>query len=168
MVMAVLEQEADDGQPHPVAYASRTLSKREHNYAITKLEVLGVIWALRHFRAYLLGHSCVIVTDHAPLKALLKARHQSGKLAQWSQTIAEFDLEIRYWPGRAHGNSDALSRSQMENVAAELAGGVNQVAIVCSEMTEQQRQDPKLKLLVDYMEQGVFPSDERLAEKTVV
>ena len=35
-------------------------------------------------------------------------------------------------------------------------------------MAEQQRQDTKLKVLVDYMEQGVLPSDERLAKKTVV
>ena len=78
-------------------------------------------------------------TVHLPLKALLKARHQSGKLARWTQTIAGFDVEIRYWPGRAHGNADALSMSTMENVAAELAGGVNQVAVCCSEMAEQQR-----------------------------
>ena len=77
-------------------------------------------------------------------------------------------MEIRYRLGRAHGNTDALSRSSMENVAAELAGGVNQVAVGCSEMAEQQKQDPKLKVLVDYMEQGVLPSDERLAKKTVV
>ena len=64
---AVLEQEDSGGQTHPVAYASRTLSKHERNYGITELEALGVIWALRHFRAYLLGHSCVVMTDHAPL-----------------------------------------------------------------------------------------------------
>ena len=159
----VLEQEADDGQPHPVVKRCQNMS-----VTITELEALGVIWALCHFQAYLLGHSCVIVTDHAPLKALLKACHQSGKLARWSQTIAEFDVEIRYWPGRVHGNAEALSRSPMENVAAELAGGVNQVAVGRSEMAEQQRQDPKLKVLVDYKEQGVLPSDERLTMKTVV
>ena len=76
----------------------------------------------------------VILTDHAPLKALLKACHQSGKLARWSLTTAGIDVEIRYWRGRAHGNADALSRSPMENVAAELAGGVIQVAVGCSEI----------------------------------
>ena len=74
-------------------------------------------------------------------------------------------MEIGYWPGRAHGNADALSRSPMENVATELAGGVNQVAIGCSEMAKQQRQDLKLKVLVDYTEQGVLPSDEMLTKK---
>ena len=66
---AVLEQKADDGQMHPVAYTSCTLSKHEKNYGITDLEALGVVWALRHFRAYLLGHPCVVMTDHALLHA---------------------------------------------------------------------------------------------------
>ena len=72
-------------------------------------------------------------------------------------------MEIGYRPERAHGNADVLSR---ENVTAELAGEVNQVAIGCNQMAEQQRQDPKLKVLVDYMEQGMLPSNERLAKKT--
>ena len=121
-----------------------------------------MIWEPRHFQAYLLGHSCVVVTDHAPLKALLKAHHQSGKSAQWSQTIAKFDVKIVYRPGRAHGNADALSTSPMEDVSAEIAGEMNPVAVGCSEMAKQQRQDPKLQVLVDYMEQGVLPSDEKL------
>ena len=75
------------------------------------MEALGVVWALRHFRAYLLGHACVVVTDHAPLRTLLKARHQSGKLARWGQMIAEFNVEIKYCHGRQHSNADALSRA---------------------------------------------------------
>ena len=32
----------------------------ETNYSATGLEALGVVWALHHFRAYLLGHKCII------------------------------------------------------------------------------------------------------------
>jgi len=96
---AVLEQEQEDGRLHPVAYASRTLSKHERQYGITDLEALGVVWAAKHFRAYLLGHTSVVYTDHAPLKAMLKAKHTTGKLARWAGVIAELDLEIRYRPG---------------------------------------------------------------------
>ena len=67
---AVLKQESD-GHSHPVAYASRILSKSESNYSATEL---GVVWALRHFWAYVIGQKCIIYTDHAPLKALLTAK----------------------------------------------------------------------------------------------
>ena len=56
---AVLEQEQEDGKLHPIAYASRTLNKCEQKYGITEMETLGVVWAARHFRAYLYGHKCV-------------------------------------------------------------------------------------------------------------
>jgi hypothetical protein len=38
-----------------VAYANHTLSKYEKNHEISDLEALGVVRALRYFRAYLLG-----------------------------------------------------------------------------------------------------------------
>ena len=44
-------------------------------------------------------------------------------------------MEIRYQPGRAHGNADILSRLPiMEGVATELA---EEVAVSCSDMAEQ-------------------------------
>ena len=114
---AVLEQDSD-GQSHPLAYASRTLSKHEANYGVTELEELAIVWALHHFRAYLLGHKCIVYTDHSPLKAVLAAPHSSGRRARWCDTLAEFDLEVRYKPGRTNTNADALSRAPLCSVGA--------------------------------------------------
>ena len=50
----------------------------------------------------------VVYTDHAPLKAMLKAKHPSGKLARWAGIISELDLDIQYRPGRKNANADAL------------------------------------------------------------
>ena len=52
---AVLSQKDDKGHLHPVAYASRALHKHERNYHVTELETLGIVWAAKYFRAYLLG-----------------------------------------------------------------------------------------------------------------
>ena len=52
---AVLAQQQSDGKVHPIAYASRSLNPHEHNYGITELETLGLVWAVKVFRAYLLG-----------------------------------------------------------------------------------------------------------------
>ena len=116
---AVLVQEQPDGQLHPVAYASQTLSKSESRYGITELEALALVWAAKHFRAYLLGHPCTVYTDHAPLQAMLKAKHSTRKMARWASVIAELDLDIRYRPGRVNSNADALSQSPLERQDGE-------------------------------------------------
>ena len=116
---AVLEQEQEDGCLHPITYASRTLSAAESHYGITDLEALGIVWAAKHFRAYLLGHWCTVFTDHAPLRAMLKAQHPSGRLAQWAGVISELELDIQYRPGRKHLHADALPRAPVEKRADE-------------------------------------------------
>ena len=70
-----------------------------------------MVWSLRHFRAYLYGHKCIVYTDHSPVKSLLKTKHPSGKLARWGEVVSEFDLEVKYCPGHKNANADALSRS---------------------------------------------------------
>ena len=60
---AVLSQPQDDGQLHPIAYASRALSPQERKYAITELETLAVVWTISHFHSYLYGHSVTVFTD---------------------------------------------------------------------------------------------------------
>lgn len=121
---AVVEQVGEDGQLHPIAYASQTLSKHERNYlyGVTDLEALGVIWALHSFRAYLLGHQCTVYTDHASLHAPLQAQHSGGRLAQWRETVAEYDLEIKYRSGQCNRNTDILSRSPLSRSADSLSG----------------------------------------------
>ena len=173
---AVLEQEQGDGKNHPVAFASRTLSKHEERYGITELETLAVVWSLRHFRAYLYGHKCTIYTDHAPVRSLLKTKHPSGKLARWGETVAEFDLEVKYKPGRKNANADALSRSPLDQVDTEedeeVFHSVQVGAIVAdaeeidqSELVELQKQDPELKTVVSFLEHGTLPVDENAAKK---
>ncbi len=85
---AMLEQEQEDGSRHPVAYASRTLSKHEERYGITELETLTVIWSLKHIKAYLWGHKTMVYTDHAPVRSLLRTKHSSGKLARHQDLVS--------------------------------------------------------------------------------
>ena len=46
---AVISQGIDDGQERPKAYASRTLSSTETNYAQTKREALAIIFVVEKF-----------------------------------------------------------------------------------------------------------------------
>ena len=77
---------------------------------MTELEALGAVWAVKHFRPYLYGHSCHLYTDHDALKSLLNTPHPSGKLARWGLALQEVDIHIHYRPGKKNANADALSR----------------------------------------------------------
>ena len=52
---AVLAQQQEDGKVHPIAFALHSLTTAEKNYAITELEILGLVWAVKTFRPYILG-----------------------------------------------------------------------------------------------------------------
>jgi hypothetical protein len=51
-----------------VAYASRQLRKHELNYPTHDLELAVVVYALKIWRHYLIGHKSDIYTDHKSLK----------------------------------------------------------------------------------------------------
>ena len=53
---AVLYQEQDDGTDHPIAFASRSLSKTERGYDAHKLDFLALKWAITdRFHEYVYG-----------------------------------------------------------------------------------------------------------------
>ena len=54
---AILSQEDQDGEEHPIAYASRKLQPREEKLSTTEKECLGIVWAVELFRYYLYGRT---------------------------------------------------------------------------------------------------------------
>ena len=107
---AELAQE-HEGQVQPIAYASRSLDPHERNYGISEFETLALVWAVRYFRPYILGHRTTVYTDHAACTSLLNSAHPSGKLARWVLTIQEMDLVIKHRSGHMNTNADALSQN---------------------------------------------------------
>ena len=63
----VLSQRDDTGEERVVAYASRSPSKRERNYCVTRRELLAAVYFTRQFRLYLLGPRFTLRTDHGSL-----------------------------------------------------------------------------------------------------
>lgn len=46
-----------DGKERVIAYASRTLTKPERNYCVTRREMLAVVHFTKYFKHYLLGQT---------------------------------------------------------------------------------------------------------------
>ena len=69
---AMLLQESDDGQYHPVAFTSRELKEGEPKYHSSKLEFLALKWAVtEQFREYLQYQPFTVCTDNNPLTYIL-------------------------------------------------------------------------------------------------
>ena len=130
---AILSQEQEDGQVHPVAYASRALSPSERNYSITEMETLAVVWAISHFQYYLYGQSVTVYTDHTAVKAVLEVPNPTGKHARWWMKVygqGVKNIKIVYRSGKSNVNADALSRGPQAAAPQEESEPEVQVPVV--------------------------------------
>ena len=93
-----------------VIYAGRVLSVNERNYCITRKELLAVVYYLKYFKQYLLGHKFIVRTDHAALTWLWRTPEPVGQNARWLEQLEEYTFEVQHRPGERHGNADAMSR----------------------------------------------------------
>ena len=72
-----------DKKHHTIAYASKTLTGAQLNYATTEKELLVVVFAIDKFRSYLVGAKVYVYTDHAALKYLLTKKDAKPRLIRW-------------------------------------------------------------------------------------
>src|SRR4051812_5516213 len=93
-----------------IAYGSRQLRTHEDKYPTHDLELAAVIYALKLWRHYLIGNRCEVYTDHQSLKYLFTQPDLNLRQQRWLETIADFNMDIYYTPGKANVMADALSR----------------------------------------------------------
>ena len=105
---AVLSQRIE-GKEHVIAYASRTLTKSERRYCVTRKKLLAVINFVKYFRHYLYGRAFTVRTDHGSLRWLMKFKNPEGQIARWLETLSSYEFKIDHRPGRVHRNADGLT-----------------------------------------------------------
>jgi hypothetical protein len=95
-----------------VFYASRQLRKHEENYPTYDLELAAVVYALKIWRQYLIGHRCEIYSDHKSLKYIFTQNNLNLRHRRWLELIKDYDLGINYHPRKVNVVDDALSRKK--------------------------------------------------------
>nr|AAU89172.1 retrotransposon protein, putative, Ty3-gypsy sub-class [Oryza sativa Japonica Group] len=170
---------------HVVAYASRQLRPHEGNYPTHDLELAAVVHALKIWRHYLIGNRCEIYTDHKSLKYIFTQSDLNLRQRRWLELIKDYDVGIRYHPGKANVVADALSRKsrcntlgvrgippelhqQMEALNLSIVGRgflamLEAKPTLLDQIREAQKNDPDMHGILKNMKQGKaagFTEDE--------
>jgi hypothetical protein len=103
-----------DKKHHAIAYASKTSTGPQLNYATTEKELLVVMYAIDKFRSYLEGAKVIFYTGHADLIYLLTKKDAKPRLIRWILLLQEFDIEIKDKKRIENSVADHLSRMYFE------------------------------------------------------
>ena len=159
-------------QGKPIAYASRSLSKCECNYAQIEKELLAIAFACGKFHQYIYGFPTRVQTDHKPLEIIFKKPlHQvSPRLQRMLLRLQKYDLAIRYVKGRYLYVADTLSRAHQQDSVEDIDSEeiqlavhtlINNLPITEARLVDIQQatdQDSQLQRLRQFIEQG-WPSN---------
>ena len=99
---AALEQNTEE-RWIAIPFVSRFLSSLEEKYSVNELELLGVVWAIEHFKYYLYGKNFIVITDHQALISALNASKRfntsQSRLTRWIERLIPFNFDIKHLAG---------------------------------------------------------------------
>jgi len=101
-----------------ILFQSRSLRSHEKNYPPTKLEGLGLVWALETADEYIRHNgNTVVYTDHKALPAIFQHDNEllNRTLASWADKILSYEFTIEYVQGIHNIIPDILSRMYTRN-----------------------------------------------------
>lgn len=116
---AVISHVMPDGRERPIAFASRSLSSAERNYAQIDREALGLVWGVKKFGQYLYGRKFTLLTDHKPLTSIFSPKKGIPEMAaahiqRWALFLGAHNYDVLYKGTNHHANADGLSRLPLE------------------------------------------------------
>lgn len=164
-VGAVISHKMENGDERPIAFASRSLTDSERNYAQIEKEALGIIYGVKKFHKYLYGRKFELLTDHQPLTTIFGPKTGVPTLAalrlqRWALILMAYDYTIHYRRSRDHANADMLSRFPVDDckTASELTINyfslVDELPVSAKDISEQTRKDPIMSRVYHYVING--------------
>lgn len=169
-------------QGQPVAYASRSLTDAEANYAQIEKELLAIVFGTERFEHYVYGRKVKVETDHKPLEVILKKSLLTApkRLQRMMLRLQKYDLEVFYKKGTEMYLADTLSRAyemstngdkQLDEVlqVSDLEKELEDINVLQSipmppeklkRFQEETLRDPELQTLMQVVNKG-WPESKR-------
>ena len=163
---AVLSHMMEDGTERPIAYASRTLTASERNYAQLHKEALSLVFGVKKYHKYLYGREFTLVTDHKPLVTILGPKSgvpplAAARLQRWAIVLSAYRYKIVFKSTGEHMNADALSRLPVSSVEDPPEDPsvfhfslIDEMPVTADEIATATRNDPQLSRVYQYTMSG--------------
>jgi RNase H-like domain found in reverse transcriptase/Reverse transcriptase (RNA-dependent DNA polymerase)/Integrase zinc binding domain/Integrase core domain len=109
---AVLLQQNERGDWRPVAYYSYRLKEGERTRCATELEAMALVYAIKHWSAYLRVQEFTAIVDHHALIYLVTqpAKTSNVRLLNWISDLHAYRFKIYHRSGKKHMDADGVSR----------------------------------------------------------
>ncbi|XP_026054529.1 uncharacterized protein K02A2.6-like [Carassius auratus] len=151
----------------PIAYASKSLTPTEENYAQIEKELYAVVFGCKRFHAYVYGRKVIVESDHKPLEPILRKPLAAAppRLQRMILQLQRYDIEIVHRPGKDIPIADTLSRKSIsyrlksldEDMDAQIHTVVDNLPVSDSKLTSIRKateQDPQFSSLRSVIKSG--------------
>ena len=168
-VGAVISHVFPNGDERPIAYASRTLTTSEKNYAQIEKEALSLVFGVKKFHQFLYGRKFILVTDHKPLTTVLNPKKglptlAAARMQRWAMLLSAYQYSIEFRSTSEHANADGFSRLPMQSRnkgegSATVASmfnlsQINVLPVNAKQLKTATESDPVLKKVLLYTQKG--------------
>ena len=82
----------------PIAFFSKPVASHQAKLPAYERELIGLVFAIRHWRPYIWGRKFRVRTDHYSLKHLLDQRLTTVPQHQWIPKLLGYDFSVDYKP----------------------------------------------------------------------
>ncbi|KAL1258966.1 hypothetical protein QQF64_009543, partial [Cirrhinus molitorella] len=165
-VGAVVSHIMPSGEEKPIAFASRTLSKVECNYAQIEREALAIVFGVKKFHQFLFGRRFTLLTDHRPLTSIFGPHSgipslAAARMQRWALLLSAHQYDIKYRRSEHHANADGLSRLPLPTTHLEPAKAeifyfkeVDNSPVTAAQVKKHTRTDPVMSKVLDLVLRG--------------
>ena len=162
----------------PISYASKTLPTTESSYSNIERELLGLLFAVTHFKHITYGRLVHVITDHKALVSRFRKSlvDLSPRLTRMLVQLLDYTLDVSYQPGAKMHLSDAISRLSTHDQnegktiasldvsihAIEELTGFNSLSV--EKIRQHMSKDYTMQLLIDHINNGFPESSTKLLD----